>query len=207
MQGGEERRLGAFLIDRAAADDNLAEARLVDQLGFERRRRPLGRIELFDVVHEVEADGLLRASIERGEDAGLAFGLDHRGLLETGVARELGHVLRAFFRVAVFRGDRRQRDPVLQALERFVVALDDFGIDRLAIGGIERLCGARGEQHRARSNRSGQRTFFERRKYTAHIPSTLLVLTNVAADITSSCGLRIFAQRLQALREDTKAAR
>ena len=60
VQRGEERRLGSLLVHRAAADDHLAEARLVDDARLERRRRPLGRIELLDVVHEVEADRLRR---------------------------------------------------------------------------------------------------------------------------------------------------
>ena len=133
VQRGEERRLRALLVDRAAADDHLAEAGLVDELRFERRRRPFGGVELLHVVHEVEADGLRRAGIERREHAGLAVGVDDLDLLESGIARELRHVLGAFARIAVLGGDRRQRDPVLQPLDRFVVALGDLALDR---GGI-----------------------------------------------------------------------
>src|SRR5439155_177675 len=54
VQRGQERRFGTFLIDGAAADDDLAEVRLVDESRLERRRGPLGGIELLDVIHEVE---------------------------------------------------------------------------------------------------------------------------------------------------------
>ena len=55
VQRREERRLGALLVDRPAAHDDLAELRLVDQRALERRRGPLGRIDLLDVEHEVDA--------------------------------------------------------------------------------------------------------------------------------------------------------
>src|SRR5579884_1356825 len=58
MQGGEKRRLGTFLIDGAAADDDFSEAGSVDEASLERRRSPFARIELLDVVHEVQANGL-----------------------------------------------------------------------------------------------------------------------------------------------------
>src|SRR5437764_1358613 len=80
-------------------------AGLVDQARLERRRGPLRRVELLDVVHEVEADGLLRPGIERGEDARLAVGAEDGRLLEAGLARQLGHVLGAGGVVAVLRGD------------------------------------------------------------------------------------------------------
>ena len=40
--------------------------------------RPFRRVELLHVVHEVQADGLRRAGVERGEHAGLAVGVDDR---------------------------------------------------------------------------------------------------------------------------------
>ena len=80
---------GPFLIHRAPSDDHLADARLVDDARLERRRGPLGRVELLDVVHEVQADRLRRAGVERREHARLAVGLDHGGLLESGVPGEL----------------------------------------------------------------------------------------------------------------------
>jgi hypothetical protein len=86
-----------------------------------RRERPLGRIELLDVVHEVQPDGVRGARIERCEDAGLALGLDHRGLLETGVARQLGHAFGAVREAAVLRGNRWRGDPVAQARDCFGV--------------------------------------------------------------------------------------
>src|SRR5205809_7921332 len=41
----------------AAAHDDLAQPGLVDDGGLPGRRRPLGGIDLLDVVHEVEAGG------------------------------------------------------------------------------------------------------------------------------------------------------
>ena len=56
VQRGETRDLRSLLVGRAAADDHLADARLVDEPRLERRRAPLRGIELLDVVHEVEAE-------------------------------------------------------------------------------------------------------------------------------------------------------
>src|SRR5438105_3533268 len=56
VKGSEQRGLRTFLIDRAAAHDDFSEAGLVEQSGFEGRRRPLGGVSLLDVVHEIEAE-------------------------------------------------------------------------------------------------------------------------------------------------------
>src|SRR6266496_6336990 len=74
VQRREEGGLRPFLIDGAAADDHLAEPRLVQERRFPRRGRPLGGVYLLDVVHEVESQGARRAGLERGEDAGLPVG-------------------------------------------------------------------------------------------------------------------------------------
>ena len=77
---------GPFWFTAPRPIDHLAEAGLVDERRLERRRGPLGGIELLDVVHEIEADGARRAGVERGEDAGLAVGGNLFDLLEAGVA-------------------------------------------------------------------------------------------------------------------------
>ena len=135
VQRGEECRFRTFLIHRAAADDDFADAGLVDDFRFERRRGPFRRIELLHVVHEIQADGFLRARIERGEHAGFARRFDRPRL--SGIP----HRVRAWpctsapsSRVAVFRGDGGQGDPVLQPLHRFVVTLGDFALDRARVG-------------------------------------------------------------------------
>ena len=74
VQRGEERRFRPFLVDGAAPDEDFADAGLVDERGVQRRRRPFRGIDLFDVVHEIEAHRARRAGIERGENAGLAVG-------------------------------------------------------------------------------------------------------------------------------------
>src|SRR6266404_657406 len=135
VKGGEESGFWTFLINGAAADDDLAESRLVDQRGVPRRRGPLGGIDLLDVVHEVEADGFGGAGVERGEDAGLAVGGDHGDLSEAGVAQHLHGELAAFVHTAVFGGDGGLANPGLQTLEGFVVALIDFGENGIEVGG------------------------------------------------------------------------
>ncbi len=89
VKSGEERGFGTFLIYGAAADDNFAEAGLVHERGVPRRRGPLGRVDLLDVVHEIEAERFGSAGVERGEDAGLAVGGDFADLAEAGLAQHL----------------------------------------------------------------------------------------------------------------------
>ncbi len=106
VQRFEEGRLRTFLIHRAAADHDFARARLVDDRGFGRRRRPFLGIELLHVVHEIEADRLRRAGVERREDARLAIGLDAFRALKTGILQQLDHVIGAFRITAILRRDR-----------------------------------------------------------------------------------------------------
>ena len=129
VQGGEERRLRTLLVHGAAAHEDLAEAGLVHEGGVERRRRPLGGIDLLDVVHEVDADRPRRSRVEGGEDAGMAVGGHLRRGLEAGVLRHVHHELAALVHAAVLGGDRRQLHPLLEALEAFRVALLDLGLD------------------------------------------------------------------------------
>src|ERR1700675_3327139 len=86
VKGGEERGFRTFLIYGATTDDNFAEAGLVDERGVPRRRGPLGRVDLLDVVHEIEAERFGSAGVERCEDAGLAVSGDLGDLAEAGFA-------------------------------------------------------------------------------------------------------------------------
>ena len=124
---------GPFWLTAPRPIITLPSPGLVDDARLQRRRRPLRRVVLLDVVHEVQADRGRRAGIERGEHAGLAVGLDDLDVLEAGLARQLRHVLGALLGVEVLGRDRRQRDPVLQRLHRRIVALRHLRADRVAI--------------------------------------------------------------------------
>jgi hypothetical protein len=50
-------------------------------------------------------------------------------VLESGIERELRHVLRTSGIVPILRRDRRKRDPILQPLDRFVVTFRDLAFD------------------------------------------------------------------------------
>ncbi len=113
---GEEGGFGAFLVYGAAADDYFAEAGLVDERGVPRRRGPFGGIDLFYVVHEVEAERFGSAGIEGGEDAGLAVGGNLGDLREASFAEHLHGELAAFVHAAIFGGDGGLVNPGLQAL-------------------------------------------------------------------------------------------
>ena len=91
-------------------------------------------IELLHVVHEVDADARGRAGVEHAEHAGLAGGRNDLDVRESGIARQLGHVLRPLREVAVFGGDGRQRDPVLQGLDCLVVHLGNLAEHGLHVG-------------------------------------------------------------------------
>ena len=132
-QRAEECGLGAFLVDCATTDADSAQACLIDDLAFQRRRGPLGRIKLLHVVHEVNADSRRRARIDDSEDAGLAGGRYNLDIGEPSLASQLGHVLGALRIVAVLGRDGRQRDPLLQVLDVFVVHLGDLGQHRLHV--------------------------------------------------------------------------
>ena len=133
-QRAEERSLGTFLVHRTASHADLAQTFLVDDLAFERRRRPLRRIELLHVVHEVNADRRGRAGVDDSEDAGLAGGGHDLDVGESSLASQLRHVLRTLRIVAVLGRDRRQRDPFLQVLDVFVMHLRNLAQYRLHVG-------------------------------------------------------------------------
>src|SRR5579864_584041 len=72
VKSAEESRFGTLLVHCATTDANPAQAFLVHDPSFERRRRPLGGVKLFYVVHEINADGGSCTSIQRAEDSRLA---------------------------------------------------------------------------------------------------------------------------------------
>ena len=129
VERGEERCLRPLLIHRAAADEDLSESGLVDDRGFKWRRRPLRRIGLLHVVHEVNRDGRRGPRVERREDTGVTVGFDTRGFLEARVAREPHHQIAALVHATIFRGEGRVLHPVLKAFDAFVVALLDLRLD------------------------------------------------------------------------------
>src|SRR2546430_521527 len=144
VQRGEERRLGALLVHGAAPDQHLAEPGPVDERGVPGRRRPLGGIDLLDVVHEVQAERARRAGVERGEDAGLAVGRDLRHLVEARVLEHAHGELAALVHAAVLGGDGGLPDPLLQARHGFVVMLVDLREDRGEVVGAPRRGGRAG---------------------------------------------------------------
>ena len=141
----ERREKGPFrtlLVHGAAADDGLAEAGLVHQPRFPRRGRPLRGIDLLHVVHEVEAERPWRAGVEGREDARFSVGADPVRALKSRVAEELDHQAQTLLAADVFGGDGGLPDPVLDTLDRFVVAFADLVVDRSEVLGSERRQGS-----------------------------------------------------------------
>ncbi len=134
VQRRKERGFGTLLVYRSAADHAFAQIRFVDERGLEWRRRPLRRIDLFHVVHEINADGARGSGVEGGEDAGLAVGGNLGDGVESGVAQHAHGEVAAFLHAALLGGNRRLTNPLLQALHRFVVALFDFFLDGCKVG-------------------------------------------------------------------------
>ena len=129
MQCGQKRCFRSFLIHRPATDDHFAQARLFHEPRFERRRRPFAGVELFYVVHKVNADRLRPTRIHGSKDAGLAVRADDVGALEARVARQLRHILRAGGIITILGGNRRQCDPIAQPLEGFIMTFGDLTAD------------------------------------------------------------------------------
>jgi hypothetical protein len=67
----------------------------------------------------------------------MALGLDALSALKAGVERETAHHVATFLHADVLGRDRADADPLLQALDGFVVATLDFLVNRFAI----RSCG------------------------------------------------------------------
>ncbi len=118
MERGEEGRLGPLMIASTPADHCRPQPLLLDKPALKRRRRPFGGVELLDAVHEIEAKGARRPDVDRSEYAGVASRGHDLGIGKSRIARQLGKKGRALGHVAVFRGDRGERDPFAQALDR-----------------------------------------------------------------------------------------
>ena len=129
MECRQERCFRSFLIHHTAAEDYFAQLRFVYDSRFGRRRRPLRRIELFHVIHEIEANRFRRACIQCCEHTRFPAGVDHRRLLKSGITREFRHVLRAFRISAILRRDRDLPYPVLQPLHGLIMPLRNLGFD------------------------------------------------------------------------------
>src|SRR5581483_9937479 len=89
----------------------------------ERRGRPLGRVCLFYVVHEIQPQGPRSARIEGGENAGLPGCRNLRDFTKSGVAKETHGQIAAFGHPSILGRDRGLLDPLLATLHCFVVAL------------------------------------------------------------------------------------
>src|SRR5256885_4719421 len=135
MQRGEKGRFGAFLVYRAAAHQNLAQAWFIDEGGIEWRRGPLGGVGLFYVVHKIKAEGAGSAGIEGSENAGLAIGGNLGDAVEAGIAQQAHGEIATFVHATIFRGDGGLADPFLQAVYGFVMALFNFGAKGVDVAG------------------------------------------------------------------------
>src|SRR5438309_10980890 len=74
VQGDEKRCLRSFLVYSAATHYYRSNPWFVDERSLPRRRRPLRRIGLLHVVHEIQPYGSWSTRVERGEDPRLALG-------------------------------------------------------------------------------------------------------------------------------------
>ena len=162
----------------------IANTALVDDAAFQRRRTPLARIVLLDVVHEVHADRLRRTGVERGEHAGFAVGGHDLDVLETGVAQQHRHVFGALGIGEVFGRDGRQGDPVLEALHVGVVLRGELRADRreLGLGSAGGWCG------RDQTQRTGQRDGAAGKRTLLHGDSPGRCGASVARAAGDGCG-------------------
>jgi hypothetical protein len=152
VQRGEAGDLRALRVGGASADHHLADAGTIDDAPFERRRAPLLRVVLLDVIHEVQRQRRRRARVERGEHARLPRCWNQLDACEARVARELRHVFGALRKIEVFGGDRRQRNPLAQFLNRRVVLRDNlrnYGVT-VRLSRLREQCLRAAERRRAR---------------------------------------------------------
>ncbi len=135
VERGEEGRLRALLVHRAATHHDLSEAVLIDDPRLERRRRPLGGIGLLDVIHEVQRERLGRPGVEGREHRGMAIRVDALRHLEPRLARQLHHQRAALVHAAVLGSDRGMPDPVLKTADALVAPPLDLVTDAREIAG------------------------------------------------------------------------
>ena len=129
MQRRQESRLRSFLIYRTTADNHFSEIRFIYQRRVGRWRSPFRRVELFHVVHEINADSFGGTGIERSENARLALGRHLSRLVKPCFLQQFDQVVRAFGVAAIFRRDRDLMNPFLQPLHRLIMLLGDLLLD------------------------------------------------------------------------------
>jgi hypothetical protein len=154
----QEGILRSFLVHRAASHAHRPQPGLLHQARFQRRRTPFRRHELLHVVHEVNGQGGLRAHIHAAEHAGLARRRYQLHIGESGLLGQLRHVLGALRIVAVLRGNRRQRDPLLQALQVLIVHFRHLRQHRRL---VRILRSGRGQRGRGGQYRAGHGALYE----------------------------------------------
>src|SRR5579863_9554282 len=82
MQRAEKGGFRALLVYRTATDADFSESFFFYNSALERWRRPLRRIELFHVVHKINADAGRRAAIKKAEYPWLACSRHNLDVLE-----------------------------------------------------------------------------------------------------------------------------
>ena len=113
MEGGQEGRLGALLVDGTPASDRRAISGLVDDRRLKGRMRPLGWVHLLHVIHEIDANTALGTGVEGGENARAAVGGHFLHHLEPGVPQKAHGEVAAFIHPPLFSSDAGVTDPRL----------------------------------------------------------------------------------------------
>src|SRR5438876_4843319 len=121
MERSQKRRFRAFLVYRAATNNDRSKSGSVDEFGVPRRRSPLCRVSLFHVVHKVETQGARSARVEGCEDARLAIGGNLCDLAKAGIAKHADGEITALIHPAILRSDGGLPNPVLEPLYSCIV--------------------------------------------------------------------------------------
>ena len=151
VKRGEKSGFRALLVHGAPAHHDFAKPGLIHERGFERWRRPFRRIGLLHVIHEIKAKSFRRARIQRGEDSRLAVGRHFRDAFESRFAEHAHGQFAAFVHTAVFRGDGRLANPILNALHGFVVAFFNLRANGIHVARVS----MRPSRHRESCRRCG----------------------------------------------------
>src|SRR5262245_65863778 len=101
----KEGRFWSLLVHSPASHQNFADAGSINERGIPRGRRPLSRVYLFHIVHEIETNSPRSACIERSQYAGLAIRRNFSHLTKTRVSKESHREVAAFVDTLVFGCD------------------------------------------------------------------------------------------------------
>ena len=153
MKRRQEGGLRALLVDCSPADDHFSQFGLIDQGGLEGRGRPLGRIDLLYVVHEIKAQSARCTGIEGGENSGMAVGRHLGYAVESGIAQHAHGQVATFVHAAILGGNRRLANPLLDALHSLIVAFLDLFPDGLQVGILGWSKSRKGKRGRTGSRR------------------------------------------------------